>query len=221
MIPIVMDGRGGRTRQLRFLRFLLASVAALAAISTSSAQTACPPPGTSVFGRMDVAANPSKGLSANFLRGSSFSMVDAGAVLTGLHAYLDGLGGASGSQKVRMVLYSGYFEGNGEYHTKLLESAEITIPAGMRPQWITFPVPATRISPGSVPVYLIAIHSGSAAGIVRNYGDANFETPRNWLGTPDTYSDGALQGIVRGRPPATSGDVTLSVYASYRVEPET
>jgi hypothetical protein len=208
------------THHLESLRSVWLALAALAAVSSANAQTACPQPGTSTFGRTDVAINPSKGLSANFLRGSTFSMVDQGAVLTGLHAYLDGLGGATGSQKVRMVLYSSSFEGNVEAHTKLVESAEITIPAGMRPQWVTFPVPATRIAPGSVPVYLIAIHSGSAAGVVRNYGDANFETPRNWLGTPDTYSDGALQGIVRGRPPVTQGDVTLSVYASYRVEPE-
>jgi hypothetical protein len=162
------------------------------------------------LGRTDVGTKPSQGLTANFIRGSVFELHDPRAILTGLHAYLDGNGGASGVQKVRMVMYE--LTGSPPNHTgaRMVESAEVSIAAGTPPGWVHFPVPLTNIQPPFAPGFLIMLHSGDTGGIVRAYGG---DGPANWLGNADAYANLSEQFFEVGQ--AISGNGTLSLHATY------
>jgi hypothetical protein len=173
---------------------------------------------TNVLGRTDIGAQPSSGLSANFTRWSHFTIKDNIPTLTGLHAYLDGLGGAGGSQKVRMVVYHLATERGETWYMKVAESDEVTIPAGMPPQWVDFHVPPTTLVsyPGT---HEIALQTGDTAGVIRDYGDNRPDPDGNWGAIADSYADGPIQTIPEyGHLPAP-GSVTLSVYADYSITP--
>jgi hypothetical protein len=171
---------------------------------------------TGQLGRTEVGTKPSNGLTANFSRWSKFGLTDHSAALTGLHAYLDGLGGASGSQKVRMVIYGTYTDFETElYYYKIAESQEVTITAGTPAQWVHFAVPSVPLD-GVLPEYLVAIQSGDAAGVVRDYGDGRVDPDGNWYGTADTFADGAIDIIPDNVP---RGQGTMSVYATYSIPP--
>jgi hypothetical protein len=178
------------------------------------------------LGRTDAAATPSAGLSPNVTRYSYFLLdyYKGNPTLTGLRAYLDGLGGAGGSQKVRMVLYHGSFHVGDTTYIKVAESDEVTIPAGMSPRWVDFHVPAA-VLPTWTPSFTIAIQTGDTAGVIRDYGDTRFgpinsPTPDgNWASIQDTYSDGALDYIPEDGHLPAPGSVTMSVYATYSEEP--
>jgi len=202
---------------------------------------------TGFLGRTDVATRPSTGLKPNFIRWSAFGSRNLARghyseeeelgdqnlnfKLTGLHAYLDGLGGASGSQQVRMVIYG--------LHTQLLspdsiykiaQSEDVTIPAGQRPSWVHFKVPSVPLT-SNVSQYYIGIQTGDTAGVIRDYGDRRLginymntlyggpleaQYGDNWFGTPDDYADGASDLP----DPVTLASIgpregTLSVYATY------
>jgi hypothetical protein len=181
-------------------------------------------PGTStnVLGRTDVGAFPSSGLSANYTRWSHFNVMDNAPTLTGLHAYLDGLGGASGSQKIRMVLYHQVTQQGSTWYVKVAQSDEVTITAGMQPQWVNFPVPTVDIN--SFPsTYEVAIQTGGTAGVIRDYGDNRPEplSPMtgNWAAIQDDYADGPIQTIPEPDHLPAPGSVTMSVYATYSIPP--
>ena len=190
-----------------------------------------PPSSTSgQFGRTQHGTLPSSGLKANFSRASQFileddpfSLVPGGPIpyptLTGLHAYLDGLGGASGSQKVRMVLYQPCDEepcpSSGV--RKIAESQDVTIAAGMPARWVHFAVPSVALREVG-PQYRIAIQSGDTAGVVRDFSDRHTfvdcgacQQDRNWYGMPDAFADGATASPTMD----ITGEGTLSVYATY------
>jgi hypothetical protein len=152
-----------------------------------------------------------KGLSANFIRGSRFEAVDNGniKIANALYAYLDGKGGASGSQTVRMVLYYSSVDDGAIIPIKNAESAPITIAAGTPPGWVRFPIPPTSIAAGVARGYYIAIQSGDKGGVIRSYGDG----PANWRGNEDSFADGANYEFTG--PNASEGSVTLSVYAAF------
>jgi hypothetical protein len=169
-------------------------------------------------GRTDVGTKPSGGLSANFIRWSQFRTDDINATLTGLHAYLDGLGGASGTQQVRMVIYGEYYDQDQRptYLRKLAQSPAVAIAAGMQPQWVHFSVPSVPLD-ATFGHYLIAIQSGDTAGVVRDYGDGRLDPGGNWAGENDAFSDGASQDLSEN--PVSTGTGTLSVYATYSLPP--
>jgi hypothetical protein len=178
------------------------------------------------FGRTEPGTLPSRGLKANFSRSSQFILEDnVFPTLTGLHAYLDGLGGASGSQKVRMVIYKFFFgpcreECEPSGFSKLAESQEVTITAGMPARWVHFAVPSVPLD-SVTSEYRIAIQSGDTAGVVRDFGDrrtvvlCGCDEDRNWYGMPDAFADGAADS---GDTQIT-GEGTLSVYATYSLPP--
>ena len=179
------------------------------------------------FGRTKPGTLPSSGLKANFSRASQFILEDdVFPTLTGLHAYLDGLGGASGSQKVRMVIY-GYFVGycreecepSGFF--KIAESQEVTITAGMPARWVHFAVPSVALD-SVTSEYRIVIQSGDTAGVVRDFVDrrtvvlcGNCNQDRNWYRMPDAFADGAADSA----DTQIIGEGTLSVYATYSLPP--
>jgi hypothetical protein len=160
-----------------------------------------PTAGLSSFGRMDAATIPSSGLSADYKRASKFVLSEK-ATLAGLSAYLDSAGGASGTQKVTLVLYR---DQGGVPGAEVVASSDVTISAGQVHGWVFFQSPSAALDPGS---YWIAIHSGATGGVVRDYGDG----AANWYGNADNYSDGPANPFGSG----TSGTATLSVHALYQ-----
>lgn len=168
---------------------------------------------TGVFGRTDAAPTPSAGLSANVTRWSQFRFFDNVGDVTSLHAYLDGLGGGTGSQKVRMVLYQFSTHQGTDTFNNIGESADVTIPAGMSPQWVDFPMPAGTTMIDFPGVYAIAIQTSDPTGVIRDYGDMRTNPDGDWNSIPDAFEDGALQSM--DAAPPLPGSSTLSVYASY------
>jgi hypothetical protein len=155
------------------------------------------------FGRTTVGTAPSAGMGTNQKRGSKFTLAEAGTV-TSFSAYLDGNGGASGSEDVRIVLYR---DANGTPGVKLAESNVVTINSGAAGAWVTFPATqATFVTAGS---YWLVIHTGGTAGIARNMGDGT--TDPNWYSNADTFSDGPSDPFGTGN----AGTGTISIYASY------
>ena len=162
---------------------------------------------TGTFGKTTPGATPSQGLKSDYIRASGF--VQDGTdqpALTAFYAYLDGKGGASGSQQVRIALYTTFREAIAN---KVVESEVVTIPAGQAAGWVRFPVKNVRVVAG---YYFMAIHTSGTSGVVRDYGDPS---PGNWQGTTDLFANGAAdQWGAEGGPRAT-GDTTLTIYASY------
>ena len=159
---------------------------------------------TTTFGRTTVGV-PSSGLAADMKRGSFFALPATDAAATTLYAYLDGKGGATGSQSARMVLY--YADLQHQPGEKLVESDIVNIAAGRPPGWVKFTMPPTRLDAGVTGLFLV-IHTGGNAGVIRDYGGGSTS---NWVGATDTFADGAtpLFGT------STAGAGTLSVYAEY------
>jgi hypothetical protein len=165
------------------------------------------------LGRTDIGAQPSKGLTANFMRGSMFQLDDRpGAVLTGLHAYLDGNGGAPGTQKLRMLVYEVVAQGGTAVGLKLAESAEVSIAAGTPPGWVHFPLPEVAVGQPNTPLYWIMLHSGDTGGVVRDYGG---DGPDNWLGVADSYADFGGNFLPFESSEVLRGPGTLSIHATY------
>jgi hypothetical protein len=172
---------------------------------------------TGQLGRTDVGTKPSSGLKANFSRGSEFLALEGGT-LTGLHAYLDGLGGASGSQKIRMVIYGLFNDNHDVFFAKIAQSTDVTITAGTPARWVHFAVPPAALNSNWGPFYRIAIQSGDTAGVVRDFGDSRPVVccGPGWFGLPDAFADGAVDD-----PGWTgmSGAGGLSVYATFSYPP--
>jgi len=167
-----------------------------------------------VFGRSDIASAPSSGLSANYTRWSNFTLTSSDAIVSSLHAYLDGGGAASGSQKIRMVLYHQVTDHGATWYVKQAESQELTIPATLSPRWLDFTISPTTIRASSEP-YQIAIQTGDTGGVIRDYGDSRPHPEGNWGSIADTFSDGPIQTIPASQP--APGSSTLSVYALYSI----
>lgn len=161
-------------------------------------------PGTlTMLGAATAGPSPSSGLGADSKRGSNFVLGEAGT-LTSFSAYLDGNGGAAGSQQVRMALYA---DNNGTPGNLVAQSSTVVIAQGAAPQWVNFPAPQTALTPGR---YWIVIHTGGQPGIARDYGDPSGTSA--WYGNNvDTFWDGANAQFGTG----SGGATTLSVRISY------
>jgi hypothetical protein len=158
------------------------------------------------FGRSDIAATPSSGMTANMIRGSSFytgEYLGFTGVATALYAYMDGRGGGAGSQQVRMVMY--YDPEYDDLNYYAIPSDVVTIPAGAPPGWVRFPIPPTYVSNGG---YQLALHSGQNTGVARYYIDGSYT---NWGGGPDDFADGPMEVY----EPPQFGLGTISTYIQY------
>jgi hypothetical protein len=164
---------------------------------------------TRTLGRTSIGTRPSSGLTANYIRGSRFTMPTPkqDMLITRLHAYIDGNGGAAGTQWIRMAVYQ-LFDRNGElFAAPIATSSDVPIAAGKAPGWVQFPIDRRGQAIDPDAYFYIMIHSGDAGGVVRFYGDG----AANWYGRSEPFSDGdefRFFGI-------TTGDTTLSVYATY------
>jgi hypothetical protein len=154
------------------------------------------------FGRASKGAFFSSGLVMNYKRGSRFNLAQKGTLLN-LAACLDGNGGPSGGQSLRMVIYR---DSGGSPGSLVAQSSAVSVTANSNSRWVYFPAPAARLDPGN---YWIMIHSGSPTAVARIAADAD----ANYRGGSDTYSDGAANPAAAG----ATGTQTLSVFASYTV----
>ena len=154
------------------------------------------------FGNTTVGTVPSAGMSADFKRASKYTLTETGTLVS-LAAYLDGNGGTAGSQNVRLALYQ---DASGVPGTKVAESSAVSIAAGTAPGWVTFTTPTASLTAGS---YWIAIHTGTTAGVARDYTDGS--SAQNWFGNADTFSDGSANPFGTGN----LGTQNLSVYVNY------
>jgi len=155
------------------------------------------------FGRTTIAQIPSAGMTADRKRASKFTMPDTGRLVE-LDAYIDSLGGASGSQQIQLVVYR---DNNGVPGAKVATSAPRSIADGAAGTWRAFTVAnQPLLTPGQ---YWIAIHTGGTAQVLRNFGDG----AANWYGNDDVFADGASDPFGTG----STGTVELSVHAKYLV----
>lgn len=154
------------------------------------------------FGRSSRGTLFTSGMAVNYKRGSRFTLSDKGTLLN-MAAYVDGGGGMSGSQSLRMAMYR---DSGGVPGALVAQSNEMSVASGSGSRWLYFPSPAAALNPG---VYWIMIHSGSASGVARIKGDGN----SNWHGSGDTYSDGAANPA----GPGSAGTMTLSLFTNYTV----
>jgi len=173
------------------LLMFLAVLVLLAPFGTAHAQT---------FGKTQIGTLTSNGLAADYKRGAKFTLADGGILQT-LCAYLDGNGGASGQQAIRLVIYK---DSNGVPLDKIAEANPMTLVSGAIPSWYCAPTPSAPMAAGN---YWIVIQSGGTAGVVRDYYDG----PANWYGNADAYSDGASAQFGAGN----AGTGTMSLYAEY------
>jgi len=152
-------------------------------------------------GRTAVASGTSTGLRADYKRGSSFSLTEAGRV-NAITMYLDGKGGASGTQSVGFGLYAD----SGGVPAALVTYWWIYEPirSGMPGQWFTAKVPPVVLAPGR---YWLIIYSGGTAGVTRYYADGT----ANWYGNAADPIGPFTQKFGAGG----AGDGTLSAYISY------
>jgi hypothetical protein len=147
-------------------------------------------------------AKPSGGLSANFIRGSKFTVTKERAAINSVHAYLDGLGGSAGSQQVQVLVYD-----DSPGHKLIAQSVVDTVTAGTQPAWRNFQLKEpVYVPPGN---YYLMLFTSGTAGVARNYATS----PPNWLGIGATFSAGPPAILDPPPADAAAGDVTLLMYA--------
>jgi hypothetical protein len=155
------------------------------------------------FGRVNFGPTPSVAMGADVKRGSKFALAQNGT-LGSLWAYVDGAGGASGVQEMRLVLYR---DNNGVPGAKVTESNSKWFQAGAPAGWREFIVPHVALTAGN---YWITLFTGADANVVRNYLD---NTKSNWYGNSDTFVGGASNPFGSG----STRPSELSVFATYSV----
>ncbi|HEV7609901.1 MAG TPA: hypothetical protein VGO61_21375, partial [Steroidobacteraceae bacterium] len=156
------------------------------------------------FGRTTIATVPSAGMVADRKRASKFTLTETGRLLD-LSAYLDGLGGVSGSQQVRIVVYR---DSSGVPGPKVAESTSRSLASGTTGTWRSFAVDGLPLLTAGD--YWLAIHTGGTTQVLRNFGDGSAV---NWYGNDNIFSDGASDPFGTG----TSGATTLSIHGRYVV----
>jgi hypothetical protein len=152
-------------------------------------------------------------MSNDLSRVSAFSAPGPGSnhdstsrLLDRLRVYLDGRGGASGSQKLRAVVYGGY----GWAPSMFLHgvSHEVTVTSGTSARWVDFRFDKPVFLSGwDGATYQFGLVSGSARNVARYAGATSANAL--WWG-PDSYTDGPLKSVdlpnVAVPPPGWSTD---------------
>src|SRR5262245_40863559 len=103
-------------------------------------------------GKLTPGTTPSGRLTSAMKRASRFTIFIP-AVVSKLCAYLDGKGGASGSQRFRLALYE---DVNGTPGLKMFDTPEQTIASGTAARWYCIQAPLKGVA-GTGNSYWIAI----------------------------------------------------------------
>ena len=158
-------------------------------------------------GATAIGTRVSSPMSANMKRGSSFTLTEKASVWR-LSAYIDGQGGAGGSQPLWLALYG---DVNGEPGALVTKTQVDPGPAGSAGHWVSGAVTGGSsdpllLMPGR---YWIVLHTGSPAGVLRYYMTGT----GNWRGNANP---GTEPSPFFG--PANSGDGTITANISYTAE---
>ena len=127
-------------------------------------------------------------------------------LLDRLRVYLDGKGGATGSQKLRAVVYHGY----GQSPTMSLDgtSREVTVTSGTSARWVDFRFDSPVFLGGwDGATYQFGLLSGPGRNVARYAATTSAQAL--WWG-PDSYADGPLKSLEKPQiavpPPGWSTD---------------
>jgi hypothetical protein len=147
----------------------------------SSSLAATEQRGSVLLGKRTPGASFS-GMSSNAKRAVAFPLYFP-ATVRKLHAFVDGRGGASGSQTLRGVLYA---HGSGGAPGALLgRTFQFSVPAGMSGRWLElYLAPPIRLNAG---VYWLGLHSGATNRVARFAWDPKDNSRRFNV---DYYPDG-------------------------------
>jgi hypothetical protein len=128
-----------------------------------------------------------------------------------LRVYVDGKGGATGSQKLRAIIYTGVLE-----PAEIVQvSQEVTIASGSAARWVDFRFDApVRLSGFDGSTYQFGVMSGGARDVARY---AATSQPYGLTWGPDTYADGpnrffgSSDQVGGGFPTKLSDDKQMSI----------
>ena len=104
---------------------------------------------------------------------------------------------------------------NNGWDTVSAATEEVTIPAGMAPQWVRFPLNPPILlkddpSLGGNNGYLLFLYTGETEGVARAYGGG---PDNNWYGAQSFYPDGPQVFDMT----LLQGTGTLSIYGELSV----
>jgi hypothetical protein len=122
-----------------------------------------PGPFTETIVGSQVPGTSQRTLQENVTQGSLIGTLEPNAVVTGINAYIDGLGGGSGSQRVKLVLMN-------STQQDYVATEEKIIPAGAPAQWVHFRLPPYRNLETDARQFYVWISSGGSPGVARIYG---------------------------------------------------
>jgi virginiamycin B lyase len=133
-----------------------------------------------IFGKARIGSSFAA-LSAGEKRASQHLLWYGPVTITKLRAYLDGNGGATGSQVLRGVLYRGAAPG-----ALVAQTEDVTIAAGEAGRWVELPF-SSPVRLG-VHYYWLGLHSGGTQGVARYAWDPGGAAVRRF--NTDLFSDG-------------------------------
>ncbi len=128
--------------------------------------------------------------------------VTSGGTLVSGSIFLDGNGGAAGTQLIRLALYS---NNNGAPGALIATTSQFSVSSGSAGKWYSAPFNARPLPAGT---YWIAEHTGGTPGVSRNNGT----TGTNYYMNADGYSDGAASTF----GPGYGGSVTMTMHLTVR-----
>ncbi len=121
-------------------------------------------------------------LTSDFKRGTDFTL-NADGTLTSMSAYMDGLGGTTGTQSVRYAIFN--TDGSGNPTTLLAATNSNSISSGAAASWLSLRFSSqVTLSAGK---YLLAIQTGPTQGVARLAHSGTGQSP---YGPADAFSDG-------------------------------
>jgi hypothetical protein len=160
------------------------------------------------FGHTTAATKVADTLAQDYVHASRFTLADNGASITAVHAYMDGLGGGTGRQWFRAVIFNDIGA-----KQRIAFSGDIAfVNAGDPPGWVTIQMGPVALPKGN---YWIGIQSGFPTSVARIYGDGVADElirPRE-----DNTGSGVNDFLDPPEDPAQRGNATLSIYLDYMV----
>lgn len=175
------------------------------------------------FGSTDATISATKDTLGVDIKGVNVMTSPKAGTLTKVEGYFDGLGAASGSEKVRIVVYS--IDASNNPTTFLGVSGEIVVNAGAAVGWRTFTFPSSI----AIPAGKIGIGYWSGGGVTNlirpsydvNAGTIKYQTGATYSSTGNPSNPfGSAQTGSQGKPwvlRVTADDGTVS-YPRYGIQ---
>lgn len=155
------------------------------------------------FGYSGTLNDPAGNIGQNFKQVSAFTLSEDGTV-SSLSMYVDGAGGGSGTQVLRMVIYS---DSAGSPNARMAVSDEVSITDGQGIGWVLFDLPADV--PLTAGTYWLGFIAGANTNSAR-FSSAVLGNARKYRA--ETYSATPADPFGGG---VTTDGVQLAVKATY------